>query len=79
METAPRVMASHLLSEVEPIKGTTDVLADLDAQQQLDRLVEYLMDPEPTAPFALSGGMANHTSTNTVPDADSDNEWQNDD
>lgn len=86
METAPHVMASHLLSEVEPIKGTMDVLADIDAQQQLNRLVEYLTDAEPTEPFVSMGGVSTQTetdtgpsNTNTVPDADSDTEWQHDD
>ncbi|WP_131735416.1 hypothetical protein [Actinomadura roseirufa] len=87
METAPQVMAGHLLSEVEPIHGTLDVLADRDAKQQLDRLVDYLMDPEPTEAFKTvgmstqthTGTDTGHSSTNTVPDADSDSEWQWDD
>ncbi|MFE3410870.1 hypothetical protein [Streptomyces mirabilis] len=87
METAPQVMAGHLLSEVEPINGTMDVLADKNAQQQLNRLVDYLMEPEPSEPFVTVGmSTQTHTgtdtgpsSTNTVPDADSDSEWQWDD
>lgn len=45
METAPQVMAGHLLTKVEPINGTLDVLANKDARQQLDRLVDYLLTP----------------------------------
>ncbi|MFB9689492.1 hypothetical protein [Amycolatopsis plumensis] len=87
METAPQVMAGHLLSEVEPIHGTLDVLADENARKQLDRLVEYLMLPESDESF-LTIGMSTQThtgtdtgpsTTNTVPDADSDSEWQWDD
>lgn len=80
-------MAGHLLSEVEPINGTLDVLADENARQQLDRLVEYLMQPESDESF-LTAGMSTQTNTgtdtgpsttNTIPDADSDSEWQWDD
>ncbi len=86
METAPQVMAGHLLSEVEPINGTLDVLADENARQQLDRLVEYLMTPESESFQTVGMSTQTHTgtdtgpsSTNTVPDADSDSEWQWDD
>ncbi|WP_405642334.1 hypothetical protein [Streptomyces uncialis] len=87
MDTAaPRVMASHLLSEVEPIKGTMDVLADMEAHRQLNQLVDYLMDPAPTASFVPGDGIATGTetrtgpsNTNTIPDSDSDTEWQHDD
>ncbi|MFJ7085937.1 hypothetical protein ACIQU8_22230 [Streptomyces griseus] len=87
METAPQVMAGHLLSEVEPINGTMDVMADQRAKDQLNRLVDYLMEPEPSEPF-VAVGMSTQTNTqtdtgpsntNTVPDADSDTEWQHDD
>jgi hypothetical protein len=87
METATQVMAGHLLSEVEPINGTLDVMADKDARQQLNRLIDYLVDPEPSESFVTVGmSTQTHTgtdtgpsSTNTVPDADSDSEWQWDD
>ncbi|GHE93938.1 hypothetical protein [Streptomyces fumanus] len=85
--TTPQVMAGHLLSEVEPINGTMDVLADPDARRQLDQLIEYLVDPEPKESF-VTVGMSTQTntgtstgpsSTNTIPDTDSDTEWQWDD
>ncbi|GGP67799.1 hypothetical protein [Saccharothrix coeruleofusca] len=87
METAPQVMAGHLLSKVEPLNGTMDVLADEGARQQLDRLVDYLVDPEPSEPF-VTVGMSTQTNTstdtgpsntNTIPDADSDTESRWDD
>jgi hypothetical protein len=87
MPFTPQVMAGHLLTEVEPIRGTLDVLADEEARQQLDRLVDYLVDPEPGEPF-VAAGMSTQTNTetdtgpsntNTIPDADSDTEWRWDD
>lgn len=86
MATQTQVLASHMLSDVEPIKGTMDVTTDTDAQRELNRLVSYLLE-EPTAPFRPSGSTATSTwtntdtgasSTNTVPDADNDTEWDND-
>ncbi|MBB5958446.1 hypothetical protein FHS29_005054 [Saccharothrix tamanrassetensis] len=82
METQTRVLASHLLSKVEPIKGTLDVTADAEAKQEIDRLVDYLLAGG-TTPYRTSGSTATVTdtytdtgasNTNTIPDADSDNE-----
>ncbi|WP_336007814.1 hypothetical protein [Streptomyces sp. KLMMK] len=55
METAPRVMASYLLTKLEPITLTEGVLDDRSEQEQLQCLVEYLIAPQSPAPFTPAG------------------------
>ncbi|MFF2660635.1 hypothetical protein ACFVUH_25145 [Kitasatospora sp. NPDC058032] len=58
-------MASYLLSDQEPVLGIPDVFADKDAQQRLDHLVGYLVDPQPAAPFVMAGASDTLKETQT--------------
>ncbi|MEE6268182.1 hypothetical protein V2E29_21405 [Streptomyces diastatochromogenes] len=68
METMPKVMASHLATEMESVEWT-DIPAN--GKPLVKELVEYLVDPQPGTPFEGKKGPTNNMTTHKTPGRES--------